>query len=67
MVDVNPAKFGVDNPTPRRGEQRPFESWDQLDAVTASLSPRYRPMVIFAAATGFVWPDGSRSNGVTST
>jgi integrase len=52
MIDVNPAKLGVDNPSPRRREQRPFESWAQLDAVAAHLSPRYRPMVIFAAATG---------------
>jgi integrase len=52
MLDVNPAKLGVDNPSPRRREQRPFESWAELDAVAADLSPRYRPMVIFAAATG---------------
>jgi integrase len=52
MIDVNPAKLGVDNPSPRRREQRPFESWAELDALTAHLSPRYRPMVIFAAATG---------------
>jgi integrase len=52
MIDVNPAELGVDNPSPRRREQRPFESWAELDAVAAQLSPRYRPMVIFAAATG---------------
>jgi integrase len=52
MIDVNPAKLGVENPSPRRREQRPFESWDELDAVAANLPPRYRPMVIFAAATG---------------
>jgi integrase len=52
MIDVNPAKLGVDNPSPRRREQRPFESWAELDAVAGNLSPRYRPMVIFAAATG---------------
>jgi integrase len=52
MIDVNPAKLGVDNPSPRRREQRPFESWAQLDAVVAHLSRRYRPMVILAAATG---------------
>jgi integrase len=52
MIDVNPAKLGVDNPSPRRREQRPFESWAELDAVATKLSPRYRPMVIFAAATG---------------
>jgi integrase len=52
MIDVNPAKLGVDNPSPRRREQRPFESWAELNAVAANLATRYRPMVIFAAATG---------------
>src|SRR5215211_9013224 len=52
MINLNPAKLGVDNPSPRRGEQRPFESWAELDALVAKLSARYRPMVIFAAATG---------------
>lgn len=52
MIDANPAKLGVDNPSPRRREQRPFESWAELDAVAENLSPRHRPMVIFAAATG---------------
>jgi integrase len=52
MIDVNPAKLGVDNPSPRRREQRPFESWAELDAIAANLTPRYRPMVFFAAATG---------------
>jgi integrase len=52
VIDVNPAKLGVDNPSPRRREQRPFESWAELDAVAANFAPRYRPMVIFAAATG---------------
>ena len=51
MIDVNPAEHGVDNPSPRRREQRPFESWVELDVLAAHLSPRYRPMVIFAAAT----------------
>jgi integrase len=52
LIDVNPAKLGVDNPSPRRREQRPFESWAELYAVAANLASRYRPMVIFAAATG---------------
>jgi len=52
MIGENPAKLGVDNPQRRRREQRPFESWAELDTVAANLSPRYRPMVIFAAATG---------------
>jgi integrase len=52
MIDVNPAKLGVDNPQPRRREQRPFETWAELDTVAARLAPCYAPMVIFAAATG---------------
>jgi hypothetical protein len=68
MIDVNPAKLGVDNPSPRRREQRPFESCAELDAVTANLLSRYRPMVIFAAAIGpSPGRNGSRSNGATST
>jgi integrase len=52
MIDVNPAKQGVDNPQRRRTEKRPFESWEQLNEVAARLGPRDRPLVIFAAATG---------------
>ena len=52
MLDVNPAKQGVDNPQRRRTEKRPFESWEELDAVAERLGPRLGPMVIFAAATG---------------
>jgi integrase len=52
MLSANPAKLGVDNPQPRRKEQRPFESWAQLDALAGRLGPRHGPMVIFAAATG---------------
>ncbi len=40
MLDINPAKIGVDNPTPRRKEQHPFETWDELEAVAARLGRR---------------------------
>jgi integrase len=52
MLDVNPAKVGVDNPTPRRKEQHPFETWAELEALVTALGPRYGPMILFAAATG---------------
>jgi len=52
MIDVNPAKVGVDNPVRRRKEQRPFESWADLEALAAAIGPRYGPMILFAAATG---------------
>jgi hypothetical protein len=31
MIDINPATVGVDNPTRRRKEQRPFESWAEIE------------------------------------
>jgi hypothetical protein len=40
MIDLNPAKLGPDSPSPRRREQRPFESWAELDAVAAHLARR---------------------------
>src|SRR5829696_9034681 len=52
MIDVNPAKHGVDNPQRRRTEKRPFESWAQLAKVTSRLGDRERALVMFAAATG---------------
>ena len=52
MIDVNPAKQGIDNPQRRRTEKRPFESWDELNALAAELGPRFGPLVLFAAATG---------------
>jgi hypothetical protein len=66
MIDVNPAKLGVDNPSPRRREQRPFESWAELDAVAANLGPRYAPMVIFAAAIG-LRPTSTCTTSATTT
>jgi integrase len=52
MIDINPAKVGVDNPTRRRKEQYPFESWPELEAIASVIGPRYGPMILFAAATG---------------
>lgn len=51
LIDVNPAKHGVDNPQRRRTEKRPFESWEEVETVAAKLGV-YGPLVIFAAATG---------------
>ena len=52
IIDVNPAKHGVDNPQRRRTEKRPFESWAQLAEVASRLGERERALVMFAAATG---------------
>lgn len=52
MVETNPATDGVENPVRRLKEQRPFESWKELEAIAKVLGPRYGPMILFAAATG---------------
>lgn len=52
LIDVNPAKLGVENPQRRYTEKRPFESWDEMHALADKLGPRHGPMAIFAAATG---------------
>ncbi|MGH3037224.1 MAG: hypothetical protein ACRDMU_08580 [Gaiellaceae bacterium] len=72
LLDSNPAKRGIRN-TPRRArEKRPFESWQQLEAVAARMGPVYGRMVVFAAATGLrpselfglEWRDVDRAAGV---
>jgi integrase len=52
MLDVNPAKVGVDNPVRRRKEQHPFQSWAEVEAIAVAIGPRYGSMILFAAATG---------------
>ena len=52
LLDVNPAKVGVENPQRRYTEKRPFESWDELHTLADKMGPRHGPMVLFAAATG---------------
>jgi integrase len=52
LIDPNPAKRGIRNAPRRAREKRPFESWQQIEAVAANLGPVYGPMVIFAAAAG---------------
>lgn len=42
MLDINPAKLGVENPQRRHTEKRPFETWDELEAVAERLGPRQR-------------------------
>ncbi len=52
LIDFNPAKRGIRNAPQRPREKRPFDSWQEIEAVAAKLGPFHGPMVIFAAATG---------------
>jgi hypothetical protein len=39
LIDANPAKRGVPNPQRRSKEKRPFESWQEVEAIAAQLGP----------------------------
>jgi len=52
LLDINPAKRGVDNPIPAIREMRPFESSAQLRALATTIGPWFGPAILFAAATG---------------
>lgn len=52
LIDFNPAKRGIRNAPRRPREKRPFESWQEIEAVAAELGGLYGPMVVFGAATG---------------
>ncbi len=54
LVDRN-ATAGIRNPKRNRHERRevtPFESWEEVAAVSAELDPRYRAIPLFAVGTG---------------
>lgn len=52
LLDINVAKVGVDNPVPTRKEMHPFDSWTEINLIANTIDPRYRSLVLFAAATG---------------
>jgi integrase len=52
LIDANPARRGVPNALRRFPEKRPFESWEQINAVAAQLDAVTGPIVVFGAATG---------------
>lgn len=52
LIDFNPAKRGIRNAPRRPREKRPFDSWQEIEAVAAELGPLYGPMAVFGAATG---------------
>ena len=67
MIDVNPAKLGVDNPPRRRTEKRPFESWEELEALADRLGRAFDRWCSLQRRPGCARPNGSRSSAATST
>jgi hypothetical protein len=49
---LQPGQAGRPEPGPAFEEKRPFDSWQQIEAVAERLGPVYGPMIVFAAATG---------------
>jgi hypothetical protein len=53
MIDVNPAKVGVDNPTPRRKEQHPFETSNESIPTHWSVPPETRGSIKRSTRTAY--------------
>jgi integrase len=51
MLERNPAA-GIRNPKPKAPEIRPFEAWEEVEAIATELGPRFGPIVTFAVGTG---------------
>jgi integrase len=50
-LDENPAR-AVKNPKPRPRVFRPFESWDEVDAIAAEVDARCAALPVFLVGTG---------------
>jgi integrase len=50
-IEDNPAVL-VKNPEPKPGEIMPFESWDEIDAISDELDEVRGPLVVFLVGTG---------------
>jgi integrase len=50
-VDENPAQY-VRNPKPKPPTIEPFVSWEEIQAISAELHPRFAAVPLFAVGTG---------------
>jgi hypothetical protein len=62
----NPAKLAGRNPQPPPRPVRAY-TYAELDAIAAELSPRYRPLPVFAAALAYGPRSGKRLSAGTWT
>jgi hypothetical protein len=51
LLDRSPAA-AIRNPLPKRREKPHFDSWAEVDRVSAELPERFRPIPVFVAGTG---------------
>jgi integrase len=52
LLEVNPTVRIRNTRAASRSEMRPFESWEQVDAITAELDPRYAAIPTVLVGTG---------------
>jgi hypothetical protein len=53
VIDRNPTAARIRNTrTAARREQRPFESWEQVDAISAEMDPRFAAIPVVLVGTG---------------
>jgi len=50
-IERSPARH-ITNPKPKAPEIMPFASWEEIEAITEEIDPRYAAIPIFAAGTG---------------
>jgi hypothetical protein len=67
ILDYNPAKRGVSNPLRRSQEKRPFESWQEIEALAAQLGPVYGRWLSSGPRQGCDRPRSSDSSAAIST
>ena len=74
MIDINPAKVGVDNPVRRRKEQHPFESWKELEALDRIRDGNDSPLLFPGERGGYLdihhfrpfqWRPAQKAAGLT--
>jgi integrase len=52
LLEANPTARIRNTRAARRSEMRPFESWEQVDAISAELDPRYAAIPAVLVGTG---------------
>jgi integrase len=52
VIDVNPTARIRNTRAAVRREQRPFESWEQVEAISAEMDPRFAAIPVVLAGTG---------------
>jgi integrase len=67
LIETNPTARIRNARTATRKEQRPFASWEEVEAIAAELEPRFATIPVVLCGTGLRPRSCLRSSGATST